>query len=79
MWSNGKVRKLVPTFFDREKYVLQFENLRLELYSRLGLKLKQIHCLLEFNKLQWLKPYIKFKAQKGIESEENGSKDVQAL
>ena len=69
MWCIGKVRKLVPIFFDREKYVLHFENL--QLYSRLGLKLKQIHFVLEFNKLQWLKPYIKFKAQKRTEAEKD--------
>ena len=62
----------MPIFFDREKYVLHFENL--QLYSRLRLKLKQIHCVLEFNKLQWLKPYIKFKAQKRTEAEKNEAK-----
>ena len=34
----GNVKKLVPNFFDKEKYVLHYENLRL--YLRLGLKLK---------------------------------------
>ena len=31
----GNVKKLVPNFFDKEKYVLHYENLRL------GLKLKK--------------------------------------
>ena len=37
----------MPNFFDKEKYVLHYENL--ELYLRLALKLKKIHRVLEFN------------------------------
>ena len=33
----GNVKKLVPNFFDKEKYVLYYENLQLDL--RFGLKL----------------------------------------
>ena len=47
------LKKLVPNFFDKEKYVLHYGNL--QLYLRLGLKLKQIHRVLEFNQSQWLK------------------------
>ena len=54
----GYVKKLVPNFFDKEKYELYYENL--QLYSRLGLKLKKVHCVLEFNHSQWLKPYVEF-------------------
>ena len=43
----GNIKKLVPNFFDKEKYVIQYENL--QLYSRLGLKLKKGHFVLEFN------------------------------
>ena len=60
--SIGTVKKLVPNFFDKEKYVLHYENL--QLYLTLGLKLKEIHCALEFNQSQWLKPYIKLKTHK---------------
>ena len=49
----------MPNFVDRGKYVIHYENV--ELYLRLGLKLKQIHPVLEFNQSQWLKPYIEFK------------------
>ena len=34
----GTVTKLVPNFFDKENYVLHYENL--QLYLRLGLKPK---------------------------------------
>ena len=37
--SISNVKKLVPNFFDKEKYVIHYENLKL--YSRLGLKLKK--------------------------------------
>ena len=43
----GNVKKLVPNLFDKEKYVIHFENL--QHYLRLGLKLKKIHRVLEFN------------------------------
>ena len=35
----GNVKKLVPNFFDKEKYVLHYENL--QFYLTLGLKLKK--------------------------------------
>ena len=41
----GNVKKLLPKFFDKEKYVLHYENL--QLYLRLRFKLK-IHCILEW-------------------------------
>ena len=65
----GNVEKLVHNFFDKKNYVLHYENL--QLYLELGCKLKKIHCALEFNQSQWLKPYIEFNAQKRIEAEKN--------
>ena len=38
-----------------------------------------MHHILEFNQSQWLKPYIEFNTQKGIEVEKNGHKDGKAL
>ena len=35
----GNVKKLVPKLFDKETYVIQYENLKL--YLTLGLKLKK--------------------------------------
>ena len=61
----GNVKKLVPNFFDKEKYVLHYENL--QLYLWLGLKLTKLHCVLEFNQSQWLKPSVKFNTQKRTE------------
>ena len=35
----GNVKKLVPSLFDKEKYVVHYENVKL--YLRIGLKLKK--------------------------------------
>ena len=45
--------KLVPKFFDKEKYVICYKKLLL--YLRLELKLKRIYRVLELNQSQWLK------------------------
>ena len=57
--------------------MLPYENL--QLYLRLGLKLKNVYCILEFNQSQWLKPDIEFITHKRIEAEKNGNKDGKAL
>ena len=47
----GNVKKLVPNFFDKEKYVLHYENL--QFYLTLGLKSKKTkRRILEFNQSQ---------------------------
>ena len=59
----GNVKKLVPNFFDKEKYVIHYENL--QLFLRLGLKLKiYVYRVLEFSQSQWLKQYVEFKVTK---------------
>ena len=45
----------------------------------LGLKLKEIHPLLEFNKSQWLKQHVEFNTQKRIEAEKSNYKEGKAL
>ena len=65
------VKNLVPNFSDKEKYVIHYENL--QLYLRLGFKLKKIYRLLDFNQSEWLKPYIEVNTQKRIETEKHGN------
>ena len=69
--SFGYDRKLVPNFFDKEKYMLHHRNLQLCL--RLGLKTKKVHRALEFNQSKWLKQCIKLYAQERIEAEKEWS------
>ena len=45
----GNVKKLLPDFYDKEKYVLHYE--KLQIYLRLGLRLIKMHCIQEFNEL----------------------------
>ena len=73
----GNVKKLVPKFFDKQKYVIHYKSLKL--YLRLGLKLKIIHGVLEFNKSQWLKQHAEFNTQKKNRSRKNGDKNGKAL
>ena len=52
----NKVEKLIPTLYNKAKYVLHYENLKL--YESLGLKISKIHRGIEFEESAWLKPYI---------------------
>ena len=60
--SIGQVHKLIPTLNKKENYVLHYRNLRL--YTDLGLKVKKVHRVLEFNQSLWLKQYIDCNTQK---------------
>ena len=73
----GNVKIFTPNFFDKEKYVLYYENW--QLYLRIGLKLKKINRILESNPSQWLKSYVEFNTQKRVEAEKNGNKHEKAL
>ena len=60
--SSGQVHKLITSLNRKEKYVLHYRNL--QLYLNLGLKLKKVHRVLQFNQSPWLKKYIDFNTQK---------------
>ena len=52
----NKCKKLVCNLFNKKKYVTHINSLKQALNH--GLKLKKIHRVIEFNKKEWLKPYI---------------------
>ena len=60
--SIGLVSKLIPMLKDKTEYVLHYHNL--QLYLDLGLKIKEVHRVLEFNQSPWLKLYIDFNTKK---------------
>ena len=59
--SIGQVSKLIPILCNKEKYVLHYRNL--QLYMDLGLKVKNVHQVLEFSQSPLLK-YIDFNTKK---------------
>ena len=71
--STGLVHKLIPTLCDKEKDVLHYRNL--QLYLDLGLKVKKVHRVLEFNQSPWLKQYINFNTQKRTQAKNSFEKD----
>jgi hypothetical protein len=54
----GKVKKLLATLDDKNHYVLHYRNL--QLYVQLGMKIKEIHRILQFKQEAWMRPYIEF-------------------
>ena len=52
----NKINKLVPNLYDKKKYVVHHENLKL--YLRLGLKLTKIHRGISFEEKRFMKSYI---------------------
>ena len=56
-----KVSKLIPTLYDKKNYICHIQNL--QLYLDLGLKIKKIHRILEFDQKPWMKSYIEFNTE----------------
>lgn len=57
----AKVEKLLTTLGDKENYVLHYKNL--QLYLRLGMKLKKVHRILQFKQEAFMKPFVEFNTQ----------------
>ena len=62
---------------DKTKYVLHYRNL--QLYLSLGMKLKKIHRILEFNEAPWMEPYIRMNTEFRKKSKSAFEKDFYKL
>ena len=71
--SSGNVHKLIPTLYDKEKYVLHEDYLKL--YLSLGLRLKRVHRVLQFHEKPWLKEYIDFNTEMRKNAKNSFEKD----
>ena len=65
--------KLVPNLMNKTKYVVHYKNL--QLYLKLGLKLKKIHRILEFDEKPWMEPYIRLNTELRKEAKSAFEKD----
>ena len=59
---SSKIKKLLQTFFDKERYVVHYKLLKL--YVQLGLVIKKVHRVLQFRQENWLSPYITLNREK---------------
>ena len=73
----NKVPKLIPNLRDKKKYVMHYRNLKQ--YLQLGLILKKIHRILEFEQSPWMKPYIDLNTEKRKKAQDEFSKDFYKL
>ena len=71
--ASDKTTKLIPTLFNKEKYVLHVKNLNL--YTDLGIKLTKIHTVLQFDKAPWLAKYIDLNTNKRSNAKKAFEKD----
>ena len=75
--STGQVSKLIPNLMNKTKYVLHYRNR--QLYLDLGLKIKKIHRVLEFDQSPWLEQYISFNTMKRTSAKNDFEKDFYKL
>ena len=70
----NKCNKLICNLYDKKKYVVHINSLKQALNH--GLKLKQIHRIIEFNQEAWLKTYIDMNTELRKDAKNNFEKDL---
>ena len=69
----NKVEKLIPNLYDKKKYVVHYENLKL--YESLGMKITQVHRGIKFEESDWMKKYIDLNTRLRAEAKSDFEKD----
>ena len=69
----NKVEKLTCSIEDKEKYVMRIRVLKQALNH--GLVLKKVHKVTQFNREDWLKPYIDINTKLRKEAKNDFEKD----
>ena len=69
----NNVEKLIPNLWDKEKYIVHHENLKL--YLGLGLKVKKIHRGIKFREEPWMKSYIELNTDLRTKGKNDFEKD----
>ena len=69
----NKVEKLVPNLRDKKNYVIHIRVL--DQVLRHGLVLERIYSAIEFNQMDWMKPYIDFNTKLRIAATNDFKKD----
>ena len=67
------VEKLIPNLFDKQKYIVHHENLKL--YQELGLKVKKIHRGIRFREEPWMRSYIELNTRLRANGKNDFEKD----
>lgn len=67
----------MTNLYDKEKYVAHYTTLKL--YLQLGLKLKKVRKVLEFNQSDWLKKYIDFNTDFRTKARNDFEKDFKLM
>ena len=65
-----KAKKLITDVTNKKKYVLHYRML--QMYLKMGLKLKKIHRIIKFEQRRYLKPYIDYCTEQRIKAVESG-------
>ena len=58
----GAVRKLLPNLHNKKKYVINYQHL--QLYVSLGMEIKKIHRVIQFEQSCWMKPSMDLNIEK---------------
>ena len=71
--EDSSVEKLIPNLYNKKKYVIHHETLKL--YESLGLKVAKVHRGIRFQESAWLKKYIDLNTTLRTAAKNNFEKD----